>query len=298
MIAAIIGSTKIAKIHYQNLLHLNYKRIYFVSRTKKKSETFIKNNIERTDTCVPENYKIFKKLKFNLIIICTNTDYHFKTLNNLESNQDFIIIEKPLISASKYKKNYKLILKEIYNKQKNLIVNYPMYFLGKNFLKKYSFSKKIKNLKIFYFTNGNHNYDNIGVDLLPHGLSLAFVLFKNLDLTKNIKQFYSISRKYSWYGKISYEDFEIEFFFKQNIKKKSQFFFKLNNEVIKRPTFQSKKTFTNYLEYKNKKIKISNPMNDFILFCHKHHKNKKWFLENKKITEKILNINHQFLLNK
>ena len=39
-------------------------------------------------------------------------------------------------------------------------------------------------------------------------------------------------------------------------------------------------------------------MNDFILFCHKHHKNKKWFLENKKITEKILNINHQFLLNK
>ena len=142
MIAAIIGSTKIAKIHYQNLLHLNYKRIYFVSRTKKKSETFIKNNIERTDTCVPENYKIFKKLKFNLIIICTNTDYHFKTLNILKSNQDFIIIEKPLISASKYKKNYKLILKEIYNKQKNLIVNYPMYFLGKNFLKKYSFSKK------------------------------------------------------------------------------------------------------------------------------------------------------------
>ncbi len=73
MIAGIIGSTKIAKIHYENLVKLNYKKIYFISRNKSRAKSFIKNNIEVTKLCKPENYRILRKLKFDIIINCTNT---------------------------------------------------------------------------------------------------------------------------------------------------------------------------------------------------------------------------------
>ena len=46
MIAAIIGSTKIAKFIIE--FKINYKKIYFISRNK-VDKNFIKNNIEGTN---------------------------------------------------------------------------------------------------------------------------------------------------------------------------------------------------------------------------------------------------------
>ena len=58
MIAAIIGSTKIAKIHYENLVKLNYEKFFLLAETKVEQK-FIKNNI-RNKICKPENYRILR----------------------------------------------------------------------------------------------------------------------------------------------------------------------------------------------------------------------------------------------
>ena len=184
MIAAIIGSSRIAIIHYKILEKLNYKKIYFISRKKKSSIIFVKKNIGNTDICNSEDYKILKKKKFDLIINCTNTKAHFETIVKIQKNQKFLIIEKPLISSIKFKKNYLNTFNKIYKNQKNLVVCYPMIFLAKNFLKQFSYSKKIKTLKIYYYTNGRHKFNRISEDLLPHGLSLAYILFKKKKFSK------------------------------------------------------------------------------------------------------------------
>ena len=296
MIAGIIGSTKIAKIHYENLVKLNYKKIYFISRNKSRAKSFIKNNIEGTKLCKPENYRILRKLKFDIIINCTNTEFHYESIKLIQNNQKFLIIEKPLISSIKFKKNYLKVLNKIYKNQKKLIVCYPMLFLGKSFLKNFSYLKKVKKLKIYYFTNGKHKYEKICEDLLPHGYSLAFSILKKINLTKKIVKIFSSVKKNSWYGKIVYQNLEIEFHFRQNKRyKKSNFYFKLNNELVARPTKILKNKFTNFLKFRKKKIEVTNPMSDFIIYSHKNFNNTKWLNENKNLTEQILYINSIFL---
>ena len=54
-------------------------------------------------------------------------------------------------------------------------------------------------------------------------------------------------------------------------------------------------TFTNYIKLKKKKIEVTNPMSDFIIYAHKNYQNKKWKIENKNLTKQILNINNSFL---
>ena len=74
---------------------------------------------------------------------------------------------------------------------------------------------------------------------------------------------FSSVKKNSWYGKIVYQNLEIEFHFRQNkTYKKSNFYFKLNNELVARPTKILKNKFTNFLKFRKKKIQVANPMSD------------------------------------
>ena len=77
------------------------------------------------------------------------------------------IIEKPIISGLKYKNNYLNILSEIYSKHKKILVCYPMFYLAKSFKKNFKIDKNIYKINIYYQTNGNHTYGDIGEDLLP-----------------------------------------------------------------------------------------------------------------------------------
>ena len=129
---------------------------------------------------------------------------------------------------------------------------------------------------------------------MPHGYSLAFQ-FKKINLTKKIVKIFSSVKKNSWYGKIVYQNLEIEFHFRQNKRyKKSNFYFKLNNELVARPTKILKNKFTNFLKFRKKKIEVTNPMSDFIIYSHKNFNNTKWLNENKNLTEQILYLNSIF----
>ena len=294
MRAAIIGSTKIALIHYRSISQKAYSEIYFISRKISTAKSFIKKNKLDNKVVKPGNYEIINKKKFHLIDVCVNTEFHDKCLNYIKKTNSIIIVEKPIFSLKKIKGNYKDYLDDIYSKFPNLIVCYPMIVLARKFLR-YSKSKfeSIKKIKVFYKTSGAHYYDYIGQDLLPHALSLIFTIIKKHNFLKNINKINSIVKKNNWSAKIIYKGLSLDFkFIQSKYFKKSKFHFKIDNIIVKRPTKIINDTFINYLIIKGKKIKISNPIDDFINISLRRKKNKNWFKLNKKFTYEMMELNN------
>ena len=238
MKAAIIGSTKIALIHFNTIIKHNFKKIYFISRKKNKSKNFIlKNKLKKLNCIESESYKILNKIKFDLVNICVDTEYHDKCFEYLNSTNALIIVEKPIISLKKFSNNFIKFLKYIYNKHQKVVVCYPMKYLAKNFIKKFKYKDKIKNIEIFYFTNGRHKFLDIGNDLLPHGLSLLFSLVKGKSFFNKIKIASVKANKHNWKGTLISKDFKCEFNFLQKTSiKKSKLLYKINNKLVDRVT--------------------------------------------------------------
>ena len=62
MRAAIIGSTKIALIHYRSILQKGYNEIYFISRKISKAKSFIKENNLNSKIVKPGDFTIINKI--------------------------------------------------------------------------------------------------------------------------------------------------------------------------------------------------------------------------------------------
>jgi hypothetical protein len=170
-----------------------------------------------------------------------------------------------------------------------------MKYLAKNFIKNFKYKDKIKNIEIFYFTNGRHKFLDIGNDLLPHGLSLLFSLVKGKSSFKEIKIVSAKASKYNWKGALMSKDFKCQFNFSQKTSiKKSKFFFKINNKLVDRVTKIENNKFINYLKFQNDTIKISNPMEDFLNEAISKKNNLNWIKKNKLETYKIMKINSLF----
>ena len=100
---AIVGSSKIALIHYKFLKEYNFSKVFFIGRSKKKILSFLKvNKIIKANTL--QKRKITKK-NFDVIAICNNTNYHQDYLNLIANSPKLLIIEKPIISIKIFKKD-------------------------------------------------------------------------------------------------------------------------------------------------------------------------------------------------
>ena len=126
---AIIGSSRIAQIHYKFLKEYNFSKIFFVGRNTKKILNFLnKNKIVKVTTI--EKKKINIKF-FDIVSICNNTDNHQDYLNLITKVPKLLVVEKPIISIKIFKKDYKTYLKKIYKKFNRIIIVYPMVFFSK-----------------------------------------------------------------------------------------------------------------------------------------------------------------------
>lgn len=295
--SAIIGTSKIALIHLNSLLKNNFKKIFIVSRNLNRAKKFILDyNLKKNKNIYPSDYTILNKKNFNQINICVNTNYHDYCLDFLRKSKSLIIVEKPIIPITLYKNEYSIYLKKIYKKHNNLLVCYPMLFLAKSFLKNFRVEKKINKLEFFYNTSGNNKFNDIGQDLLPHAISLAYEILGKKIFSNKILKIKSIVSSKKWNGIIILKNLELKFNFTENIKKKkSQFYFKVNNNTIMRPTKIINGMFTNFLKFRGKKVKIKNPMQEFMKYSLKNKNNLSWFRENKTLTYEIMKINSLFL---
>jgi hypothetical protein len=293
---AILGTSKIASIHLNSLLKNNFKKFFLVSRNINKAKKFISEyKLQKNKNIYPSDYAILNKENFDLINICVNTNHHSDCLDLLRKSKSLIIVEKPIIPINIFKGEYSKYLKRIYKKHNNLLVCYPMLFLAKSFLKKFSVEKNINKLEIFYNTNGKNKFNDIGQDLLPHAISLAYELLGKKKFSNKILKIKSKVYSKKWCGVIILKNTELKFNFTENLKKKSQFYFKINNKTVKRTTKIINGVFTNFLKFKNNKIKIKNPMHEFLNYSLKNKNNFSWLHENKTLTYEVMKINSLFL---
>ena len=133
---------------------------------------------------------------------------------------------------------------------------------------------------------------------MPHGVSLILGII-NLKFSdnkpKNLKCLFS---KNSWKGSFEINQIKFTLNFNENVKRyKSKFYFKINNELILRPTKIINDKFYNFLSYKNKTIEISNPMDDCLKYHLNNIKNLKNFKSNKRFTYYAMELNNKFLVN-
>ena len=262
MKAALIGTTKIAEIHLRELIENGCKEITIISRDKSKADKLIsKFKFYENIKFISSHIKILKIKKFNLIDICSNTNFHLKHLYFIPKFSGVIIVEKPIFSITKNKKNFRENLNKIYKKHKKIFVCYPMIYFAKT-IHKFLDLKKINNFRVNYHTSGKHFYNEIGLDLLPHAISITSELFKDFDFNnKNIITKKIISEKNKWSSKIIYNDIKILYNFSQNKKRKvSKFSLNLNEKKLVRYTKKINNIFQNYIQFNNKMVSIDNPM--------------------------------------
>lgn len=292
MNCALIGTSKIASIHLKEILKDNFKKIYLISRKKKTAREFlVKNNFY--DERINISSKKILKDKIDLIDICVTTNLHHVFLDYLKKSNSFIIIEKPLISINIFKNDIPKKIDKIFNKHKKLVTCNPMTYFGNSFIKlfKSNLKKDINNIEIYYHVKGVKLYNEIAIDLLTHIINFldVILLFKKIKIESIEKKIKKVNKN-NWLFigtinkkikiKISLKEYE-----NTNI---STFYFKINKDKYFRKTKLKDKKFINFLSFKNKIIKIQNPMTKFLRTSLKNRNNLSFIKKNQLLTKKTM----------
>tara|TARA_B100000029_G_scaffold234241_1_gene231491 strand:- start:3540 stop:4445 length:906 start_codon:yes stop_codon:yes gene_type:complete len=300
MNCVIIGSTKIAEVHAEQLVKNGVKELTFISRSVKKRKKIIfklKKRIAKKVLFFHSDIKILKKNFFNIICICSNTEVHHRHLRIVSGSKSIIIVEKPIISLLKFKNRYEEFLKNIYKKNKRIVVCYPYLFLAKSFNKFCRNIKKINRINFEFQTGGKATFKKICINLMPHALSFFYIFLKKNFLKEKINKTNLLVKKHMWQVGFKASGKMINLIFKENHKKKTSLKLTLNDLVLMRKTKKNKGRFTNYIQnYQTNKTKnISNPMEMFYKDLFKNINNKKYYKTNKYLTFNIMKKNNFFL---
>ena len=300
MNCAIIGSTKIAEVHAEQLIKNGVNEITFISRSlakRRKMISCIKKKISKKVLFFHSDINVLKKNKFKFICICSKTEVHDKHLMNVSKLKSIIIIEKPIISLLKFKNRYKSFLTKLFKKNKKIVVCYPYLFLAKSF-KNFCYSiKKIKKINFEFQTGGNSKFKKICINLMPHALSFFHIFFKKKFIKHKINKNKFLVKKNIWQTSFKFGKITINLIFKENYLKKTSLKLTVNDLKLIRKTKINKGKFINYIHnYKTKKnLEINNPMEEFYKNLMRNIHNEKYFLDNKNLTLNIMKKNYFFL---
>tara|TARA_Y100000768_G_scaffold382270_1_gene362308 strand:- start:11 stop:916 length:906 start_codon:yes stop_codon:yes gene_type:complete len=300
MNCAIIGSTKIAEVHAEQLIKNGVKEITFISRSLKKRKKMIfniKKKISKKVLFSHSNITVLNKKIFKFICICSKTEFHDKHLKQVLKFKSIIIIEKPIVSLLKLKKSYKSFLTKIFKKNKKIVVCYPYLFLAKSFKKFCPRVTKIKRINFEFQTGGKATYKKICINLMPHALTF-FHIFLNKKFLKQKVNINNLSvKKNIWQTSFTIGRKIINLIFKENYLKKTSLKLSLNDLKLIRKTKINKGRFINYIHnYKtNKDIEINNPIEEFYKDLMKNKDKRKYFLKNRNLTLDLMKKNYFFL---
>ena len=301
MKCAIVGSTKIAQIHAEQLLKKGVKNITFISRSKKKRKKIISiltKKISKKVFFYDSNLEILKKEFFDIICICSKTNIHDDHLKLVSKLKSIVIIEKPIISLLKLKNKYQNFLKTIYKKNKRIIVCYPYLYFSKIIKKFFNQKEKIKKINFDFQSGGNKKFKEICIDLMPHALSFFHCfLIKNFLKTKyyNCR---TLIEKNIYKNEFKINNIFIRIILRENLRKKTSLKITVNNFSITRKTKIVNGEFINYIRNckTNKIRRIKNPMSELYNDLFLNLDNKKYYNINRKITLDLMKKNY-FLLN-
>ena len=294
MIGAIIGTSKIAQIHAREFANFKFKKIYLVSRYKKKGIEISKTLSKKLNKKIIwiEKKSITQKKNINILSICSPTNIHLKHIMKFYPKVNCLLVEKPVFWKKNLdEKKFLQLNQKIHNLRKcSVIVNYPMKLLAISFLKKFKFREKIKTFEISYSTRGRNIKNDIAIDLLPHGLAFLLMV-ANLTKTKLHEPLYlnHNTKNKKWNCSVLIGGIKCKFNFSENPQfKKTKLFFKINNKKLIRP-----QKFVNdhprvFLKYKNQVKQISNPQSQSIQAILKNHKKNNFLKKEKNFSIQLM----------
>ena len=193
MRAVVIGASSFGKIHVRELLHAGVHTLDIVGR---KHET-----VEKTANELSEAYKLtirgFDRLERalesdpDIVSICTPANSHAQFLERLISLGCGVLCEKPFIWSENLKTaQLERQLMQLAGLDGRLSVNYCNSLYVREALSHMPTDEEIEKLFFRFHTNGQHLFDEIGIDLLPHALSA-------LQEIKEIRHISSITTRVS-----------------------------------------------------------------------------------------------------
>ena len=293
----IIGPSGIGQVHIREFIKYGIRKIGLLGRTFKKNRVLNLKIKSKKDISFfnLRNIKLIKKLKPNVISICSPTEKHYIHINKFSKYCKNLIIEKPLIWIKNKKvSNYNYAKEILKNKKTKFFLNLPMISLVEQLIYKEKI-KNIKNIKFSYFTKGKNIYDNIAIDLLPHAVSFVLAFQK-----KSLKSFRIINvfkSRSLWNCKVMINNLHCYFIFKEDKKRtSSDLSFKINDNFYKRKQIFKNGEYKNSLiKNKNRIIKINNPMSEYLRFMLNNFKNKKQIKKNNNIALNIIKITESLL---
>ena len=232
---AVLGAGAIGKVHIRLLNKLGIEEPCFLSRTVESGEATSKY-LHNAFGIRSNYYTSFDAMVSNGLdgaTICLPAEFHYEYLMKLLSREIPVFCEKPLFwNNLDSHKDVILKLKEISKfKEKNLLVNTCNSCFIKAVQKHESVFEPIKSFKFSFFTNGLNRYLDIGIDLLPHALSLLIELLGSHEI-KNLK----IDRVESnrFFCSFSYDKAHIEFDLRESKEITKELSFRINDTEYKR----------------------------------------------------------------
>lgn len=287
----IIGLGRLGEFYLRDFVDLKINPIIlknsnFNSSLKKTQEINKKYYLKIK---AANTFKHFFENKFDTVLICSPSIFHYNHIKKTLDNNRDVIVEKPIISLNRKvskKRNLKK-LNDLFNYNNKIYYNLINEYYAKKYLK--LFKKKIfsfKKFDFFYHTTGHHEYEQIIDDLLPH----VFSILNNLIKYKSI---HSIKKK------VNKNNCKIEFYadnclcsieFKQNCKKKL-LKFGLDGYLVKREMIEKKNKVITYLSSKKfkKKIILKNPLTESVKEILKKSRDYNKKFENHKILKNFKN---------
>lgn len=288
----IIGPAGIGKIHLREFFKLGYNEFGILGRSNKIKRSFNVTLTTGKKILIHNLKNLIEAKKFSpkITAICSPFIYHYEHINKVGMFCKNILVEKPLIAFDKKflnKNIYKLTKKITENKKLNILTNLPFVFLAKQFKIKKIVKKKINKFFFNYFTKGNQSYDNIAFDLVPHATS--FILSLNNEKLKTIKIKYIKKDKNFWKCKLTLNNCECVFQFKQNKDRvKTDLSFRLNENFFKRIQVEKNGELKIFFAKNNAKLyKINNPMSESINRLEKTFNDKRRILKNNRLAVDI-----------
>ncbi len=173
---AVIGAAGIGRIHVREFLAAGAQVVGILGSNPKSTKLRAEELSDEFNLKLRAFCDLKELINSNLqaVSICTPPETHLKILKRVLGSNLYVFCEKPLFWQSG--KNKCLMSETLANlmekAQDRLLVNTSNAW----FMEKYKFLtqnyKKPKEFHLKFYTHGHYRKEDIGLDLLPHGLSL------------------------------------------------------------------------------------------------------------------------------
>lgn len=280
-------------MHARIYAKLGIKKISILNRTLESSIESQKK-IENTYNIDVKTYKSINDMmvesKPDIISICTPPEYHYEFLTKLYRYPLSIFCEKPLFWNNNLdKENFNNAINSIMKfANRNLMVNTSNASLITQLKKYFTINESIRDFSFTFNTNGKYRNKNIGIDLLPHALSLLIELCGHKELYNLKKEI----KKNSYSCNFNYGNIKVFFSFmqKSSINKKLSFSINENKfERFQKTDNNNYRVFINHLNT-GKNYELVDPFEYYINKFIDNHFNYDELSAKNHINDSILNM--------